>query len=351
MLHDTLHRLRAQVDAYDFRDLHPHLRVGTASDRYAGWLGQIYPAERAPQVTERPRKLGGQSFTERMLPVASVADYFDHFEVLELDFTYYRPLLEPNDEPGPSLFVLQQYATHAPAEARFLLKAPQTYFARTLRRSRGGQVTYEDNPDFLNADAYRRRFHEPAQATLGNRLGGVIFEQAYQRVRDSPAPEDNIAELDAFFQALPEEVPFHVELRSEHLLVPPYFAWLESRGLGFVFSHWTWLPALRDQWRLCGGRFSSGAREVVARLLTPRHLKYAQAYAQAYPFDKPIETITGSADGRRMVLDTVALLYRAAEAEVVLNVIANNRAWGNAPDLARVIAHRMLDEEVKRSAG
>ena len=25
-----------------FRDIHPYVRIGTASDRYAGWIGQIY---------------------------------------------------------------------------------------------------------------------------------------------------------------------------------------------------------------------------------------------------------------------------------------------------------------------
>ena len=64
-------------------------------------------------------------------------------------------------------------------------------------------------------------------------------------------------------------------------MVPPYFAWLEDRGLGFVFSHWTWLPPLRKQWELCGSRFTAANRHVVARLLTPLHLKYADAYAQA----------------------------------------------------------------------
>ena len=35
----------AEVDAFDFRRVHPSLRFGTASDRYAGWLGQVYPRE------------------------------------------------------------------------------------------------------------------------------------------------------------------------------------------------------------------------------------------------------------------------------------------------------------------
>ena len=33
-----------------------------------------------------------------------------------------------------------------------------------------------------------------------------------------------------------------------------------------------------------------------------------------------------------------------------LNVIANNRAWGNAPELARTIALRILEEEERRAS-
>ena len=50
-----------------------------------------------------------------------------------------------------------------------------------------------------------------------------------------------------------------------------------------------------------------------------------------------------------MVLDATALAYRAEAGGALLNVIANNRAWGNAPDLNRAIAHRILDEAEKRA--
>ncbi|MFQ5572089.1 MAG: DUF72 domain-containing protein, partial [Rhodothermales bacterium] len=275
---------RDHLVAYRFHEVHPHLRFGTASDRYAGWLGQIYPEEDyADRIKTRIKKLGSNSFEERTLPIDSVQDYFEHFGVLELDFTFYRPLRTPDSEPTNNFFVLQQYADLAPDDAVFLLKVPQSFFSRTVRRSRGGKVHYEDNPDFLNVEAYIAQFHQPALELLGTRLAGFIFEQEYRRVSNSPDPMANIAELDAFFLAIPNEVQPHLELRSEHLLVPPYFDWLADRGLGFVFSHWTWLPPIRRQWRRCGERFTAANGEVVARLLTPLNVKYAQAYATAYP--------------------------------------------------------------------
>ena len=56
---------------YDFRDLHPKVRIGTASDRYAGWIGQIY-SEGLYKISSRNSKVGGKSFKEEVLPVESV---------------------------------------------------------------------------------------------------------------------------------------------------------------------------------------------------------------------------------------------------------------------------------------
>lgn len=344
----TLPERRARIAQYDFRLVHPHVLFGTASDRYAGWIGQIYPEAYTAQVKTRKKKLGGRMFEERTLPVESVRDYFDHFGVLELDFTFYRPLREADGTPSSNLFVLQQYADEAPEDATFLLKAPQAYFARTLRRSQGGTVFYEENPDFLNAAAYSTRFLQPAREILGERLAGILFQQEYQRVSEGPTPEENIVELDGFFRDISSDVQSHLELRSEHLLIPPYFDWLADRGLGYIFSHWTWLPPIRNQWKRCGGRFTAANGQVIARLLTPRNVKYADAYAAAHPFDRTVPAIAETQQARDMVLDATALAFQAERQGALLNVIANNRAWGNAPELAQAVAHRVLDEVERR---
>lgn len=340
--------LHDQIREFDFRDIHPHVRFGTASDRYAGWIGQIYPDSYAAEVSSRKRRLGGRTFEERTVPIRSVEDYFQHFDTLEIDYTYYSPLRDAENEPTSNYSVLAQYADHIPPEGTVFLKAPQTYFSRTLRRGRGKAVEYFDNPEFLNAEDYIRQFHDPAVEILGARLRGVIFEQEYQRKSDSPSPEENVAELDGFFEALPKDVQAHIEMRSEHLLTEPYFAWLADRGIGFVFSHWTWLPPIRKQWRMCGKRFTASDRNVVARLLTPINQKYADAYVLAHPFDEPVPELSETDQARNMVLDVTALVYQAEAQGALINVIANNRAWGNAPALTQAIAERILVEEEKR---
>lgn len=57
------------IEKFKFRDLHPKIFMGTASDRYAGWIGQIYsPGRYDKRITHRTHKVGKQSFKEEVLP-------------------------------------------------------------------------------------------------------------------------------------------------------------------------------------------------------------------------------------------------------------------------------------------
>lgn len=345
----SLQELRAQANAYVFHHIHPRVRFGTASDRYAGWIGQIYPEEAQQDVSSRSKTMGGTSYTIEKVPISYAPEYFDHFSVLEIDFTFYQPLHEGN-EPTRTFFTLQKYAEAAPSTARFLLKVPQRFSARTLRRSGANGPRYIANDAYLDADSYTTTFLDPARALLDNRLAGVIFQQEYQRRTDSPPPHAFADQLDGFFTQVDTSVPTHLEIRSAHLLQPPYFDWLATRGLGHVFSHWTWLPMIREQWNRCGQRFTEAQNTVVSRLLTPRDMKYAVAFDHAHPFDAPAPALHDTQQAHDMVLDATALAFQAEAHDATLHLIANNRAWGNAPDLARTIAHRILDEREKRAA-
>lgn len=342
---------RADAERFDFRRIHPNLRFGTASDRYAGWIDTIYPRDVwAGEVTTRSKRVGGETFEERMLPVASVEDYFLHFNVLELDFLYYRPLLKPDGRPESNLFVLQQYAEHAPANARFLVKAPRQFVSRVLPRRSGGRMSFEENEGYLDAAGFTRQFVEPLRDALGVKLAGIIVEQEYVRKREAPSSEAFVGEWDAFFREVPRDVAYHLEIRSEHLLTPGLAAWMEHTGIGRVFSHWTWLPTLRDQWTLADEAFTSRADDVVVRLLNPRDMKYNEAFALAYPFTAPVAALAETGQARRMIDETTALMYKAVERDATIHVIANNRAWGSSPHLAQTLAHRFLDFAERKGA-
>jgi uncharacterized protein YecE (DUF72 family) len=327
---------RNLIETFYFRDLHPKVCLGTASDRYEGWIGQIYSRESYKgRVSRRPKTVGGQSLTEGVLPVESVEEYFHHFCVLELDFTFYALLLDKELKPTQNYHVLETYRKYMTDGDHLILKIPQVIFAQKLRR--GGKFGL--NPDYLNPDLFTHHFYEPAVEILGNVINGFIFEQEYQVKKERPPVAQYAEALDQFFALIPRDERYHVEVRTESLLTAPYFRVLEKHGLGQVLSHWTWLPPLRKQFTKGFSKFLNAGKQCVIRLMTPLGMKYEDAYIKAHPFDKLVEGMTS----HQMVDETVGLMNSAVHQGIQANVIINNRAGGNAPLIAQKVAGKFSE--------
>lgn len=331
----------AEIEAFRFRDLHPGLLLGTASDRYAGWMDQIYTRERwINGITRRTKTVGGKHFVEEVLPVASVREYFEHFGVLELDFTFYTPLRDKKGEPTRVYRLVETYCRHLREGDRLVLKAPQPIFARHLYR----QGEYLENRDYLNPEAFVRQFYEPALELLGPWLHAVIFEQEYQKKEGRLPTEETAGQIEAFFREVPADGRYHLELRTEAWLSGPVLDVLERYGVGQVLSHWTWLPPLSRQFSLAGKRFLNREAAVI-RLMTPRGVRYEDAYARAHPFN----ALLSGFQTPGMVEDTLKIIQAATGTGREALVIVNNRAAGNAPLLAREIARRLPSAPPKHS--
>jgi uncharacterized protein YecE (DUF72 family) len=325
----------ANLNQFLFRGIHPKVFLGTATDRYAGWIGQIYPQEAyAHRLTRRKKTVGGKSYMEEVLPIESVGDYFKHFRVLELDFTFYRPLLDGRGKPSPSYKVLQAYKQYLRDDHAILLKAPQAVFAR--KSLRAGK--FSENVEYLNPELFTRHFYEPAVDILGPTLKGILFEQEYQRKKERPHPKAHAEELDRFFQSIPEDRRYHIELRTFSLLGEDTLHVLQKHGIGQVFSYWIWLPPLLEQFQRAGGSFFNGNWDCVIRLVNPRGMRYQEAYDRAHPFNALVEGLLSE----EMVADTAALMWAAVEQGLRVHVVVNNRPGGNAPLIAKEVAARFL---------
>ncbi len=328
----------SEIARFCFRHILGGVYLGTASDRYAGWIGQIYSPERwSGRITRRSKSVGGAHFVEEVLPVKSVTEYFEHFAVLELDFTFYSLLLSREGEPTRTLHVLRSYRRYLSCEDRVFLKVPQAIFARKIRR----KGAFELNQTYLDPEVFRRQFYAPAVEVLGPCLAGFIFEQEYHRRDERRPAELQAEELGVFFEAVPTDGRYHVELRTEAYLKPPLFQVLERFGIGQVLSHWTWLPSLWRQYVLGGKTFRNAAGDLLVRLMTPRGVRYEEAYARAHPFSNLVEGMMS----QNMIPDTLRLVRAALSAGVRPHVIINNRAGGNAPLIARQIAQALLPTE------
>ena len=319
-------------EEFQFRDLHPNVFMGTASDRYAGWGGQIYSIDRyRDKISVRTKKVGGKSFQEDVLPVESVEEYFKHFSILELDFTFYQMLLDEDLQQSQSYHVLQQYRNHLGKGDQLILKTPQRIFARRLWV--GGK--FNENPDYLNAGTFIRRFYEPAVNLLGDFIKGFIFEQEYQPKKERVTPEENAGRLDDFLRNIPIDQRYHVETRTGAFLTTSYFEVMKEHGVGQVLSHWTWLPPLLEQFRKGHSTFFNSGHQAVLRLITPLRMRYDETYIKAYPFDKMIDGMMTPI----MISESMEIMGAAIDKGVGINVIINNRAGGNAP----IIANRIIE--------
>jgi uncharacterized protein YecE (DUF72 family) len=325
------------IPNFNFLSLHPHLFIGTASDRYAGWLGQIYTPEKYNgRIIRRTKNLDKHSYVEEVLPIDSVVKYFEHFPVLEIDYTFYRLLLDEQGRPTNNYELLQRYRQYLKPENRLILKVPQVIMAQKLRQGK----SFIQNANYLNPDIFSRQFYEPANEILGDNLHGFIFEQEYQRKQDRVPVEQLAGELDRFFQATPDDQRYHLEIRTPNYLEEPVFDVLEKHGVGQIFSQWTWLPPLKKQYEKSAGRIFNAGKSVVIRLLTPIGKRYDETYAKAYPFDKLVEDLFKPV----MVDEAVKLIQKFLAQDAVVYLIINNRAGGNAPMIAEKLADRFLGE-------
>jgi uncharacterized protein YecE (DUF72 family) len=291
---------------FEFRNLYRNVSIGTASDRYAGWIGQIYSKKRYKgKITRRSKKLGNNTFIEEVLPVESVTEYFHHFSVLELDFTFYQLLLDKNYRPTQSYRVLETYKKYLCESDKVIIKVPQAVFA--IKVWRGGKFAV--NPDYLNADIFTRQFYEPSIDILGDSIKGFIFEQEYQVKRNRPSIKEFNDSLDRFLSSIPKDDRYHIEIRTESMLSNSYFSILQEHGIGQVISHWTWLPTVLKQFDKSGRRFFNSGNQSIVRLLTPLGMRYEDSYTMAHPFNKFIDGMIS----QQMIDETADLMLDAID--------------------------------------
>jgi len=316
---------------YQFRNVAEGVHFATASDRYAGWLGQIYSEDKGYKITRTQKIIKGTSIAEEKLPVRSVVEYFEHYTAIELDFTFYAFLLDGDGNPTRNHAPLVEYAKWLPADAKVILKVPEAITASRRWMTDGKKRNMADNPDYLDPVRFTDRFYRPAIEVLGDRIIAFIFEKGYQRKDSCRPPEDNITHLRAFFERIPRDWRYHIEERTDRLKTPDYFAFLHEWSIGNVFSHWTWLPDLRTQWDQAGG--FTGAWSIT-RLLTPLRVAYEETYARYHPFAELKDEFP------QMYRDAAFIIDQGLKAGVPTVTVANNRAGGNANE----INQRVLNE-------
>jgi uncharacterized protein YecE (DUF72 family) len=305
--------LAARVAAWAARGVF----FGTSSWKYAGWLGQLYTADRY--------RVRGR-FAKARFERDCLAEYATVFPSVCGDFSFYQ-------FPTPAFW--QRLFAQVPASFQFGFKVPEQVTCPVFpQHERYGAQRGQRNDRFLDPDLLQREFLDrlrPWQAQVGY----LVFEFP-QLARATPATNATfLDQLDAFLGKLPPGFPYGVEIRTESLLGPAYLDTLRRHGVAHVFNSWTRMPPLGRQLAV-GDPFT--ANHAVARLLLRPGRAYEQAVQAFQPYDKVQDPYP---EGYR----DAAALVRQAQADNPARKIflaVNNRFVGNAPHaIAEII--RELD--------
>jgi hypothetical protein len=73
--------------------------------------------------------------------------------------------------------------------------------------------------------------------------------------RHGMSSEELCSRPDTFFNQLPKDFCYAVEIRNAGLLGPDYRTVLENHGVAHVYNHWSYMPPLREQHQRTEERF------------------------------------------------------------------------------------------------
>ncbi len=277
--------------------------LGTSSWKYPGWLGGLYSEDRY-----RYRgKLSDTRFQQHCLE-----EYAAVFPTVGVDATYYT---------FPTEKFARGLVAQVPAHFRFSLKVTdQITVKRFPPLPRFGELAGQANPNFLNAELFRREFLEPLEPVRES-VGLVMFEFSRFRAQDFARGRDFVAALDHFLGDLPGGWRYGVEVRNRGFLHPDFFALLAAHGVAYLFNQWSDGPSLDHQLAQPGcwtAPFSG------ARLLTRPGTVYEEREAQMAPFDRVTEPFPEARAA------TVRLILEARQRGIPLFAYLGNKLEGCA---------------------
>lgn len=267
--------------------------LGTSSWKYRGWEGMIYQ--------------GGYA-SEAQFQRASLREYTSYFPCVGVDFTYFTwPLAE----------MMSYLVESTPENFRLCPKVTKRITMASFPNLPAyGKWAGKENPDYLDAGLFRQQFCEPVRRLQG-RLGVVLFEF-------SGLEEKDLGKLKAFFQEVPRDLAYGVEIRNPALVTPEFYGLLKELEVSPVFCLWTGMPSLRTQWQayLKGG---CSDLPVVALGLLREGRTYEEAVRLFQPY-KEIKDIYQ--EGRE---DLALLAMDALRKGKKAYFLINNRLEGSAP--------------------
>ena len=261
----------------------PILRLGSSSFTANGWNLTFYP----PGMHSRDY----------------LSYYATRFDTLEVDTTYYRI---------PAISTVQGWYNKTPPNFQFALKMPQ-------------EITHERVLVDVNSV-----FNEFLRATepLAEKLAIILLQFPYFNQNSFASAADFLARLKPFFEKLPAQPRFALEIRNKHWLGPALYDLLRQHNVALALIDHPWMPRPNE--------FSRKSEFLTTDF----------TYIRWLGDRKPIEALTEVWD--KTIIDRSADLQEWAEAcrgfqklKIRVYAFANNHYEGHAPATLRLFRDLM----------
>lgn len=280
------------------------LYLGTSSWKYPGWCGLVY---------DEARYQYRGKFAKTRFEQDCLAEYAETYSSVCVDAGYYQ---------FPRAEYLAGLAGQVPEGFRFAFKVTDDITLKKFPNvPRSGARAGLPNPNFLNAEMFRRLFLEPC-AAFRSKIGPLIFEFSTFSKAEFEHGRDFIAALDTFLGQLPKGWQYGVEIRNKGWLHPEYFAMLRGHGVAHVYNNWTRMPSVAEQMALPD---SLTADFTVCRFLLKPGRTYEQAVAMFSPYQEVKERVDEAIGAAAKLLEASFELRR------LIYIYINNRLEGSSP--------------------
>jgi uncharacterized protein YecE (DUF72 family) len=281
------------------------LRMGTSSWSFPGWRGIVYESA---ESTARVARYGLRQYAKHPL-----------LRTVGIDRSYYAPV--PEDD-------LRRYAEQLPRDFPCCIKVPATITSYMVQ----GSPRPLPNPDFLSADRFIEDILAPFQRWFAAHTGPFIFQFPPVPARATLDPAAVAEMLDTFFDRLPRDREYAVEIRDRSLLTDAYRRVLERNGVVHVCNYWSAMPMPGEQADLV---VPASAPFAMIRLLVRPGTRYQQQRDTMAPFNRIVQ------QDEHMRRDVTAILGRAVRAGQRAFLLVNNKAEGSSPLTIEAIAERL----------
>jgi uncharacterized protein YecE (DUF72 family) len=310
---------RHSFERLALENLPKEVRLGTSSWIYPGWKDLIYFDNYSSNTDFRSSCL--EEYAR-----------FPLFRTVVIASYYYQPLSEKQ---------LHLYAHQTPKQFRWVSKVwEKITLPEYPDLPRHGVRAGAMNENFLDSQLFLEKVLPPFQSDpeIVSRTGPFVFQF-------SPLPEARIRsgefleKLKLFFQALPKNFRYAVEIRNRSLLNSDYFRLLNEMEVAHCFNHWYLMPSLAKQLKIADDAGGLQACFYICRLLTPLGIKHEEAGRMFQPYRSV------KLPNLKMREDAASLAHRALERHREVFIIATNRSEGNSPMTLEGIA-QLINSEI-----